>query len=244
MQKFITQLDWRKSPLIPAIIQDDESLEVLMLGFVNQEALSLSLETGFMHYFSRSKNRIWKKGESSGCFQKIKNIKLDCDRDSLLVCVEQVGSACHTGERSCFFRELKNDADNTISLDCAYKKETPLKDCDTQKNSHTNQENAILDTLYHILLERKFSSSSTSYTASLYQKGINTICKKITEEVGELVCEIKDEEKEKMIYETADVFYHIFVALAYYNIHPENILQELKRRFAFSGIEEKNGRKS
>lgn len=228
MQNTVIQdLDWDKSPLIPAIIQDYNSQEVLMLGFVNQEALKLSLETGIMHYFSRSKNRIWKKGESSGHIQTIKKIKLDCDRDSLLIFVEQKGVACHTGEKSCFFRDLN----------------APIQ---TNAPQHTSliQQDKILDTLYHILLDRKFASAQTSYTSSLYKKGINTICKKIAEECGELICELKDNNKEKIIYETADVFYHILVALAYFNTSPQAILEELQRRFAFSGIEEKNSRKT
>lgn len=225
LENLLKQLDWDKSELIPAIIQDYQNKEVLMLGFLNQEALKLSLETGFMHYFSRTKNRIWQKGESSGNYQKIITINFDCDRDSLLVMVEQKGSACHSGSRSCFFRTLENNPTATLQ-------------------SQNKPEENIFDTLYHTLLERKFASSDTSYTASLYKKGFNTICKKISEETGELICEIKDKNKEQIIYESADVFYHIFVALASFNIHPDAILQELKRRFAFSGIEEKNSRKS
>lgn len=219
----IQNLDWKKSPLIPSIIQDYETLDVLMLGFVNQEALRLSMESGVMHYFSRTKNRIWKKGESSGNFQKIKEIKIDCDNDSLLFFVEQVGVACHTGSKSCFFKDVAFEN----------KKVMPQE---------KNQNDDVLDSLYHILLERRLASSDTSYTALLFEKGINTICKKIAEEAGELLCEFKDANKDKIIYEASDLLYHMMVGLVYFNIHPDAILQELKRRFSFSGIEEKNNR--
>ncbi|RDU74488.1 bifunctional phosphoribosyl-AMP cyclohydrolase/phosphoribosyl-ATP pyrophosphatase [Helicobacter anseris] len=219
----IQNLDWKKSPLIPSIIQDYKTLDVLMLGFVNQEALRLSIESGVMHYFSRTKNRIWKKGESSGNFQKIKEIKIDCDNDSLLFFVEQVGVACHTGSKSCFFKDVAFEN----------KEVTPQE---------KKQNDDVLDSLYHILLERRLASSDTSYTALLFEKGINTICKKIAEEAGELLCEFKDANKDKIIYEASDLLYHLMVGLVYFNIHPDAILQELKRRFSFSGIEEKNNR--
>lgn len=219
----IKNLDWKKSPLIPSIIQDYKTLDVLMLGFVNQEALRLSMESGVMHYFSRTKNRIWKKGESSGNFQKIKEIKIDCDNDSLLFFVEQVGVACHTGSKSCFFKDVAFENKEVMPQE-------------------KNQNDDVLDSLYHILLERRLASSDTSYTALLFEKGINTICKKIAEEAGELLCEFKDANKDKIIYEASDLLYHIMVGLVYFNIHPDAILQELKRRFSFSGIEEKNNR--
>lgn len=219
----IQNLDWKKSPLIPSIIQDYKTLDVLMLGFVNQEALRLSIESGVMHYFSRTKNRIWKKGESSGNFQKIKEIKIDCDNDSLLFFVEQVGVACHTGSKSCFFKDVAFENKEVIPQE-------------------KNQNDDVLDSLYHILLERRLASSDTSYTALLFEKGINTICKKIAEEAGELLCEFKDANKDKIIYEASDLLYHLMVGLVYFNIHPDAILQELKRRFSFSGIEEKNNR--
>lgn len=219
----IQKLDWKKSPLIPSIIQDYKTLDVLMLGFVNQEALRLSMESGVMHYFSRTKNRIWKKGESSGNFQKIKEIKIDCDNDSLLFFVEQVGVACHTGSKSCFFKDVAFENKEVMPQE-------------------KNQNDDVLDSLYHILLERRLASSDTSYTALLFEKGINTICKKIAEEAGELLCEFKDANKDKIIYEASDLLYHMMVGLVYFNIHPDAILQELKRRFSFSGIEEKNNR--
>lgn len=217
-EKLSSLLDWEKSPLIPVIIQDETSFEVLMLGFMNKEALELSLNTRRVHYFSRTKNRIWCKGETSGHFQYIKDIKVDCDNDSLLILVQQVGVACHTGSYSCFFKGVE-------------KSETFKK-----KKTET------LDSLYDTLLQRKGALSQESYTATLFEKGMNTICKKITEEVGELICEFKDENKPRIIYEMADLLYHMMVGLAYFNIHPNLIFCELERRFNTSGIEEKRQR--
>jgi phosphoribosyl-AMP cyclohydrolase len=100
-------IDWAKHPLLPAIAQDSESKEVLMLAYVNEEAFALSQSTGYAHYFSRSRQSLWKKGDTSGHLQRIKEIKLDCDNDAILYIVEQTGPACHTGEQSCFFKQVK-----------------------------------------------------------------------------------------------------------------------------------------
>ena len=236
IESIILELDYQKTSLIPAVIQDHQSLEVLMLGFVNQEALKLSLKTGYMHYFSRSKSRIWKKGETSGHVQKIVNIKIDCDRDSLLVNVIQEGSACHTNHKSCFFRDLGSNFSHYSEIELPDKKSI----------------DKILDHLFHILLERKMSDPQKSYTASLYQKGVNAISKKIAEESAELICEFKDSEhlthqrdmiSQKIVYESADLLFHLLVGFAYYNIHPERIFSELARRFGVSGITEKAQRK-
>ena len=123
------QIDWQKG-LIPVVTQDENG-EVLMLAYMNEEAFKLSCESGYAHYFSRSKNRIWKKGESSGNTQKIKQIKLDCDNDAILLKVEQIGAACHTGSRSCFFKELDILENSRIP----------------SENSRIGSENQVLDKL-------------------------------------------------------------------------------------------------
>jgi phosphoribosyl-ATP pyrophosphohydrolase/phosphoribosyl-AMP cyclohydrolase len=217
------KIEWEKSGgLIPAVIQDFETNEVLMLGYMNKEALELTKKTGFVHYYSRSKQRIWKKGETSGHTQEVKEMLIDCDNDTLLIKVKQNGVACHTGRKSCFFTNLDN---GKIVAEVEIKPEYNF-----------------IDTLYHTLLERKSADAKSSYVASLYHKGENSILKKVVEEAGELCFAVKDDDKNEIIYEAADLLFHSMVALAYKNIHPEAILNELKRREGVSGIEEKNSR--
>ncbi|MDY3672939.1 MAG: phosphoribosyl-AMP cyclohydrolase, partial [Campylobacter sp.] len=164
------QIDWQKG-LIPVVTQDENG-EVLMLAYMNEEAFKLSCESGYAHYFSRSKNRIWKKGESSGNTQKIKQIKLDCDNDAILLKVEQIGAACHTGYHSCFFKEL--DILENSRIPSEKKSRIPSEENSRIPNANTPSY-GILDGLYHICLERKLSGDeSTSYTAKLYKKAPNS----------------------------------------------------------------------
>lgn len=232
MQEILGQILWEKcGGLIPAIAQDYQTKEVLMLGFMNKEALELSLESGFVHYFSRSKGRIWQKGEQSGHVQKIHAIALDCDKDSILINIEQIGVACHTGKRSCFFNVVDS-------------KENKIKpNLESRRDSNINAIYGAVDVLYHTLLERKGANPETSYTAKLYHKGENTIAKKIVEEAAELGFAIKDNIQEEIIYEATDLLYHSLVGLAHRNISPDLIRQELLKRFGLSGIDEKNMRK-
>jgi len=216
-------IEWGKNGgLIPVIVQDFETNEVLMMAYMDKEALTLTQKTKFAHYFSRSKQRIWKKGESSGHTQEVKEILIDCDNDTILLKVKQNGVACHTGRKSCFFTNL----------------ETGSETCEVEIEPNYN----FLDNLYHTLLERKSADPKNSYVASLYHKGENSILKKVVEEAGELCFAVKDDDKKEIIYESADLLFHTLVTLAYKNIHPEAILEELKRREGVSGIEEKKSR--
>jgi phosphoribosyl-ATP pyrophosphohydrolase/phosphoribosyl-AMP cyclohydrolase len=217
------KIEWDKNGgLIPVIVQDFETNEVLMMAYMDKEALTLTQKTKFAHYFSRSRQKIWKKGESSNHTQEVKEILIDCDNDTILLKVKQNGVACHTGRKSCFFTNL----------------ETASETCEVEIEPHYN----FLDTLYHTLLERKSADPKNSYVASLYKKGENSILKKVVEEAGEFCFATKDNNKKEIIYEGADLVFHTLVALAYKNIHPEAILNELKRREGVSGIEEKNSR--
>lgn len=236
------KLDWDKSPLIPAIVQDSSTKEVLMLAFMDKQALGLTLESGYMHYFSRSKNRIWKKGERSGHTQKVESIALDCDNDALLFIITQVGAACHTGHKSCFFHKL--DSSKLSALESKTLESNALDSSSKAHTSDLSQVYGIMDTLYHTLLERKSAPESSSYTASLYAKGVNGFGKKIIEEAGEVLLALKDKDSGQIVYECADLLYHTLVGLAYYNIHPEQVLAELQRRFGLSGLEEKAQRKA
>lgn len=237
IDELVARLDWDKSPLMPAIVQDSSTKEVLMLAFMDKQALQLTLESGYMHYFSRSKNRIWKKGERSGHTQKVESIALDCDNDALLFFITQVGAACHTGHKSCFFHKL--DSSKLSALESKTLESNALDSSSKAHTSDLSQVYGIMDTLYHTLLERKSVSESSSYTASLYAKGVNGFGKKIIEEAGEVLLALKDKDSAQIVYECADLLYHILVGLAYYNIHPEQVLAELQRRLGLSGLEEK-----
>lgn len=249
IDELVARLDWDKSPLIPAVVQDSSTKKVLMLAFMDKQALQLTLESGYMHYFSRSKNRIWKKGERSGHTQKVESIALDCDNDALLFTITQVGAACHTGHKSCFFHKLDSSSakelESTFSMDSACALESKTLESNAPESSskaHTSdlsQVYGIMDTLYHTLLERKSAPESSSYTASLYAKGVNGFGKKIIEEAGEVLLALKDKDSAQIVYECADLLYHILVGLAYYNIHPEQVLAELQRRLGLSGLKEK-----
>ncbi|MEJ2497666.1 MAG: phosphoribosyl-AMP cyclohydrolase, partial [Sulfurovaceae bacterium] len=193
------------------------------LAYMNKEALDLSMQSGYAHYFSRSRQRIWKKGESSGHTQKIVDILLDCDSDTLLLKVEQKGVACHTGRRSCFFNSLTQDKiilDKEVDAEAIY---------------------GVVDTLYHTILERKTSSDAKSWTKKLLDNPA-LLEEKIKEEADELVKAIKEESDEQVIYEAADLLYHALVGLGLREVSPDRVKQELKRRFGVSGIEEKESR--
>lgn len=221
----ITKVDWEKMDgLIPVITQDATTNEVLMLAYMNKEALELTIKTNFAHYFSRSKQRIWKKGESSNHLQEIVDILIDCDNDTILLKVNQSGVACHTGRKSCFFTKLETN--ETIS----------------EVQINTTSSYGIIDTLYHVIQEKKNDDPSKSYTAKLLQGKQNSMLKKIVEESGEFTFAIKDNDTQEIIYEAADITYHVLVALASKNISPDRVKQELARRFGISGIEEKNSR--
>ena len=222
----IDKIDWLKMDnLIPVITQDATTNEVLMLGYMNKEALELTVKTKYAHYFSRSRQRIWKKGESSNHLQEIVEILVDCDNDTILLKVNQSGVACQTGRRTCFFTKFTtNEIISDIQID-------------------TTSAYGVIDTLYHTIQEKKNDDATKSYTAKLLQGKQNSMLKKIVEEAGEFTFAIKDNDEQEIIYEAADITYHILVALASKNISPDRVKQELARRFGMSGIEEKDSRK-
>jgi len=223
----IEKIDWEKMDgLIPVITQDCTTNEVLMLAYMDKEALELTSKTKQAHYFSRSKQRIWKKGESSGHLQNVKEILVDCDNDTLLLKVEQIGVACHTGRKSCFFTNLETSSSvSEVEVD-------------------TSAAYGVIDNLYHVIESRKNDDPSKSYTAKLLKGKQNSMLKKIVEEAGELTFAVKDDNTEEIVYEAADLVYHCLVALSSKNINPDRVKQELARRFGLSGIDEKNSRVS
>ncbi|NEW59670.1 bifunctional phosphoribosyl-AMP cyclohydrolase/phosphoribosyl-ATP diphosphatase HisIE [Sulfurovum sp. bin170] len=218
------QINWQKNPLIPALAQDHETGQVLMLAYMNEEAYNLTLSTGYAHYFSRSRQRLWKKGESSNHTQEIKDILLDCDADTVVLKIKQNGVACHTGTKSCFFTSVLQEKvilEQEIDTDSIY---------------------GVVDTLYHTILERKNSSTTEKSWTKKLLADKELMLSKIREEADEVCVAIDKESDEQVIYESADLLYHTLVGLGYRDITPDRVKQELEKRFGTSGIEEKKSR--
>ncbi|MDD3777004.1 MAG: bifunctional phosphoribosyl-AMP cyclohydrolase/phosphoribosyl-ATP diphosphatase HisIE [Actinomycetota bacterium] len=199
-----------KTKLIPAIVQDYKTKQVLMLAYVSQESLEKSLQTGTTWFWSRSRNRLWNKGETSGNYQTIKEIRYDCDQDALLFLVEQKGQACHTGNFSCFYRRLE---DGGAGL--KFKPDT---------------EPDIVKELHQVILDRIAEKPADSYTYSLHQKGLDQILKKVGEECIEVILAAKHQQKTDVVYEIADLAYHLLVLMAEKGIQVEDIYQQLEQR--------------
>lgn len=192
--------------LIPVIVQDIVSNEVLMLAYMNEESFNMTLDTGIMTYYSRSRSELWKKGDTSGHYQYVKNLSLDCDKDTILAKVIQIGNACHTGARSCFFNEVANKK---------YDKANPY---------------TVLEDVYNVIMDRKANPKEGSYTNYLFDKGIDKILKKVGEEATEIVIAAKNPEPEESKYEIADFLYHAMVLMALKGITWEDVIRELANR--------------
>lgn len=194
-------IKYNSDNLVPVIVQDYISKEVLMLAYMNEEALEKTIESKEMVYFSRSRNTLWKKGETSGNVQYLKELSFDCDNDTLLAKVEQVGSACHTMNRSCFYR-------NIMSIE--------------------QVDNNIFENLFALIKDRK-NNLDKGYTSYLFEKGLDKILKKIAEEAGEVIIASKNNNTET-IYEISDLIYHLFVLMVNNGIELDDIYKELSSR--------------
>ncbi|RKM62499.1 bifunctional phosphoribosyl-AMP cyclohydrolase/phosphoribosyl-ATP diphosphatase HisIE [Butyrivibrio sp. CB08] len=192
--------------MVPVIVQDYRTDQVLMLAYMNEEAYNTTLATGKMTYFSRSRNELWIKGETSSHYQYVKSLTADCDMDTILAKVKQIGVACHTGSYSCFFNEIaKKD----------YSEKNPQK---------------VLDSVYEVIKDRKTNPREGSYTNYLFDKGIDKILKKVGEEATEMVIAAKNPNDNEVIYEMSDFLYHMMVLMAVKNVSWEDITDELSRR--------------
>jgi phosphoribosyl-ATP pyrophosphohydrolase/phosphoribosyl-AMP cyclohydrolase len=203
--------------LIPAVVQDWRDGTVLMVAFMNREAIEKTLATKSVHFWSRSRNRLWEKGETSGHRLTLKDIFLDCDGDTLLVKAEPVGPTCHTGERACFFTRLTANG-----------KPEGTKTADAF--------GGMLERVYQTILERKRAPRSGSYVSSLFEGGADRILKKVVEEAGEVLLGSKTGKRDEIIHEVADLLFHTLVVLGYHEIEPRDIYQELANRFGKSGL--------
>lgn len=205
--------------LVPCVVQDAQRGTVLMVAWMNAEALRLTRETGIVHFWSRSRQALWKKGETSGNTLKLVELRIDCDADTILVRAIPAGPTCHTGATTCFFH--KDDGPDDDGVPAV----------------------GVLEQLARVLVARRDSATGEkSYTKSLLDKGMPKILEKIAEESGELAAELPDGPDEKVVYETADLIFHVMVGLTARRIPIERVLDELARRFGTSGHTEKAAR--
>jgi len=194
--------------LVPVVAQDYETGEIRMLAYADEEALKKTLETGYAHYFSRSRGRVWKKGETSGELQKVKEVRIDCDGDALVYLVEQEKDrACHTGKRNCFYRTLEGEE---------VKKPLPFE---------------VLPRLQRVVRERLREKREDSYTYKLASKGKERVFQKVGEEAVETLIALMKGDKREVVYESADLLYHLIVALEVSGVEVREVLEELAKRF-------------
>ena len=211
MDNFEPALKWEdfkknSDGMVPVIVQDYRTDEVLMLAYMNEEAFQTTINSGKMTYYSRSRQELWVKGLTSGHIQYVKSLTADCDFDTILAKVSQVGAACHTGNRTCFFNEIVKKE---------YMEKNPLK---------------VLEDVYSIILDRKENPKEGSYTNYLFDKGLDKILKKCGEECTEIVIAAKNPESDNLKYEISDFMYHLMVLMAEKGVTWEEITQELSQR--------------
>ena len=205
IENLLNEMKFDENGLVPAIAQSAETGVVLMQAFMNEESIRATMETGFAHYYSRSRQKLWQKGEQSGNTQKVVGMALDCDRDCVLLTVHQLGPACHTGEYSCFFNEIV-------------------------KNESKAESGTILEELYALICNRKSNPKEGSYTNYLFEKGIDKILKKVGEETAEVIIAAKNPGTDELRYEAADLLYHLMVLLCEKGMDPGEVFGELRNR--------------
>ena len=196
-------MNWLKNPLIPTIIQDYLTGEVLMLGYQNEESYQKTMETGEVHFYSRSRQELWHKGATSGNKLYVKSIYLDCDQDTVLIKAKPLGNTCHTGNKSCFYTGVVEKEPDVYS---------------------------VLTNLEKIIKDRQKTMMQGSYTAALFAEGLDRIIQKVGEEAIETVIAAKNEDDERLISETADLLFHLNVLLVQKGLQWSDIFEELQER--------------
>jgi phosphoribosyl-ATP pyrophosphohydrolase/phosphoribosyl-AMP cyclohydrolase len=208
---FIDQLKFDDKGLIPAIIQDCKTGAVLMMAYMNKESIEKTIETGRTVFWSRSRQKLWVKGESSGHFQYVKSMNIDCDEDCLLIKVDQVDAACHTNQYSCFYREYRDG-------------QIKEAQCDNFNNAK------VLQDVYDIIVDRVKNPKEGSYTNYLFEKGLDKMLKKVGEESAEVIIAAKNHDISEIRYEVADLLYHLLVVLVERGLTLEDVYKELEGR--------------
>jgi len=199
---------FQKAPLVPAIIQEAGSGQVLMMAYMNEESLNKTIETGYTWFYSRSRKELWNKGATSGNYQKVVSIYGDCDKDTLLVKVEQTGGACHTGAKSCFFNSMAVEENYEVRSNPA----------------------EVLTELYEVIRQRKNEAREGSYTAYLFAKGLDKILKKCGEECAEVIIAAKNNNNEELVNEICDLIYHLLVLIQNQGVTLNDVFSELDAR--------------
>lgn len=200
------QIKYSQDGLVPCVVQDIDTKQVLMVAYMNEESLQKTIETGQTWFWSRSRGELWNKGATSGNTQKVEQIRIDCDGDCLLVFVKQTGAACHTGNKSCFYRTYDGHV---------------VEDFDDA---------SILKELFEVIEDRKVNPKEDSYTNYLFDAGVDKILKKVGEECAETIIAAKNDEPDEIALETADLIYHLLVMLSNAGMRLEDVYEELKNR--------------
>ena len=206
IDEFVKQVDFRKaSGLVPVVVQDASNDKILMQAFMNEEALRLTLTSGRMHFWSRSRGRIWLKGEESGHHSLLQNAFLDCDNDAILFKVQQIGAVCHTGQETCFNKPIVPEQESVVDA-------------------------KIVEKIFEVIADRIRNPAKESYVSSLTAKGEDAVLQKIGEEACELVLAAKGNRSEEITHEATDVLFHILVLFAQKGFKLQGIFDELERR--------------
>jgi phosphoribosyl-ATP pyrophosphohydrolase/phosphoribosyl-AMP cyclohydrolase len=220
----LTQTDWEQivdtisfdaDGLIPAVVQDAASKEVLMLAYMNQESLQRTVQSGQTWFWSRSRKELWNKGATSGHTQQVKSLRYDCDADTLLVLVEQQGPACHTGTYSCFTNSIPLESSGAAIA---------------QPQAASGNRFAILSTLESVIASRDAERPEGAYTTYLFEKGVDKILKKVGEETAEVIIAAKNKDNDELRYEASDLIFHLFVLLRNAKLPLDDLMVELERR--------------
>lgn len=211
----ISMIKFDEKGLVPAVVQEENG-QVLMLAYMNKESLQKTITTGYTWFYSRSRGKLWNKGEESGNKQQVKEISYDCDGDTLLVKVHQTGVACHTGTYTCFSgRKLVEGEEKGVTV----------VQPEVQVSLAT-----VLNDLYAVIEDRQLNPVEGSYTNYLFEKGQDKILKKVGEEAVETVIASKNNSQKEVLYEMGDLWYHCLVLLAYHKLTPDQLLNELMSR--------------
>lgn len=239
VMNYFNNIKFDNRGLVPAVVQDERTGKVIMLAYMNRESIEKTFETGYACYWSRSRGELWIKGEKSGNLQRVKEVKVDCDRDSILLVVEQIGVACHTGNFSCFFKSLKSDGNLVLDEGAVKDSERDGESCSEKEAigstalpevKDCKSEDNIIGDLLGTIKERKINPVEGSYTNYLFEKGIDKILKKVGEESAEVIIAAKNPSKEELVYEISDLVYHTLVLMAERGVEIGDIKAELAGR--------------